>query len=171
MILKSLKRRSNQIFLKNNFDSFINNSNRKSSDPLNAVLFITDEDTKIEQILESLNNNLGLQKSQISFVIFSEAKRKNQNTENYLSESDFGWFGKINEGLLKDVLANKYDLLINNCKFESLYVDLLVLQVKADLKVGFGIQQNENYDLQILVDSSNAEVFAKELKKYLEILK
>ena len=171
MILKSIKRRSNQIFLKNNYDSFINNSNRKAPENLNSVLFITDEDTKIEEILESLKNNLGLQDSQITFVIFLEKKNKNSEAENHVTEKDFSWYGKVNEGYLKQVITNTYDLLINNSKIESLYIDLLVLQVKASLKVGFGMKQSENYDLQIQVDSSDSDLFTNELKKYLEILK
>lgn len=171
MILKSLKRRSNQIFLKNNYDSFINNSNRKAPDHLKSVLFIADEDTKIEEILESLKHNLGVDKSHLKFIIFSETKSKSLEAENHLTEKDFGWYGKLKEGYLKELLTNTYDLLINNSKIDSLYIDLLVLQVKAGLKVGIGMKSSENYDLQIQVDSSNTDVFAKELKKYLEILK
>ena len=170
MILKSLKRRSNQIFLKNNYDSFIKNSQKQAPAQLNSVLLITDHTENSEQILSYLRADLDISASNITHLVFSENKVKN-DPEHILCEKDFGWYGKVDEGFLKKVLTNKYDLLINQSKIENLYTDLLVLQVKADLKVGFGLEQSANYDLLIQVQNSETALFTSELKKYLEILK
>lgn len=170
MILKSLKRRSNQIFLKNNYDSFIKNSQKRAPEHLKSVLLITDNAENNGVIVSKLVSELGLKESQLTHIIYSEKAEKNK-ADNYLTEKDFGWYGKVDEGFLKEVLTNKFDLLINQSKVENLYSDLLVLQVKADLKVGIGLEQSDNYDLLLQVENSDTALLTSELKKYLEILK
>ena len=170
MILKSLKRRSNQIFLKNNYDSFIKNSQKRAPEQLKSVLLITDDAENNGVIVSKLVSELGLKESQLTHIIYSEKAEKN-NPDNHLTEKDFGWYGKVDEGFLKEVLTNKFDLLINQSKVENLYSDLLVLQVKADLKVGIGLEQSDNYDLLLQVENSDTALLTSELKKYLEILK
>ncbi len=171
MILKSLKRRSNQIFLKNNYNSFISNSKHKAPEKLSSILFVVDQSSNLDEISKNMKKVIGVKDSQITFVFFSEKANKNSEREHHVSEKDFGWYGKVDEGFLKQVLTNTYDLLINHSKVESLYADMLVLQVKAGLKVGFGTVASENYDLKIQVDASDTALFTSELKKYLEILK
>ena len=171
MILKGLKRRSNQIFLKKNYDSFSQNSLRKAPKVINTALFIFDDSSELEEILKSFSHVLEIKSEDFTYVLFSEENALKQNDPWHLTDKDFGWNGKLKEGFLKEVLTKKYDLLINNCKVENLYTDLLVLQVKAGLKVGLGSLKRTHYDLLIQCDTSNTALITSELKKYLEILK
>lgn len=171
MILKGLKRRSNQIFLKKNVDSFIKNSLKKAPEKINKILIMTDKIGREDVLVQRLCATFDLNESQIEVVVFQRKKEKNNITTQIITEKNFGWHGKIKDAYLKSILTNKYDLLINYSKVENLYSDLLILQVQSDLKVGLASLNNEYYDLLIQCSPSDTALFTNELKKYLEILK
>ncbi|MEX1382402.1 MAG: hypothetical protein AB1Z17_03310, partial [Lutibacter sp.] len=86
------------------------------------------------------------------------------------SSKDFGWYGKINNDTLKNILTKKYDLLINYSKIDYLYNNILLLHSKVAFKVGFASLDNRFYDLLINCKTSEIALFNKEVRKYLEIL-
>lgn len=171
MILERLKRRSNQIYLRKNYESFLKNSNSKAPKNVQKILLILDDIAYEEVFQMELCSQFGIPTTQVEILRYSDRKSKKEENPAVISSKDFGWYGKIPEGQLKEVLTKRFDLLIYYGKIENLYTDLLILQLKADLKVGLGTLNSDNFDLLIQCEASNTKVFVKELKKYLEILK
>ena len=66
---------------------------------------------------------------------------------------------------------SNYDLLINYCSSDSIYVSLVAVRSKAKFKVGFANETLQDlYDFMISVEGNKIDVFNDELAKYLQIL-
>ncbi|AMC09773.1 hypothetical protein Lupro_00165 [Lutibacter profundi] len=171
MIFTGFKRKSNQFFFDRQLSKLLKNSDVNSSGKIKKVLIFLNDDTEKTSVLKNLEKTLNISKNKIKIIIFQQKVPKENTDENLISPKDFGWYGKITSEKLKDILTKKYDLLINYSKVDNLYNNLLLLQCKAAFKVGFSHLDNRFYNLLIKCESSNLELFNKELKKYLTILK
>ncbi|UZH55311.1 hypothetical protein JRG66_15410 [Salinimicrobium tongyeongense] len=118
-----------------------------------------------------LQDDLSLQKQQVSFVFCREKALKNDIFEYpVISNADFGWNGRISEAA-SAFLNAQYDVLISFTAPENKLAHFLVSVSRAGLKVGRKMDgQNAIFDLNISVEIDEAEVFISELKKYLKIL-
>ncbi len=170
MIFTGLKQKSNQLFLNRNGLKLLENLEVFESNKTDRVLVFLDDIEAEQTILKGLTSILNVSKEKIELVSFQKRNQKNSEEILVITAADFGWFGKIKSEKLKIILTNKYDLLINYCKVDNLYTNLLLLQSKTAFKVGFAHLDNRLYDLIIKCNSSDITLFNAELKKYLEIL-
>ncbi|QLG43852.1 DUF6913 domain-containing protein [Costertonia aggregata] len=86
------------------------------------------------------------------------------------SDKDLGWNGAIENSYALEFLSREYDVLVNYYNSESLLMQLMTLQTKARIKVGFGEMDKAYNDLIINTPLSDFKTFKKELKKYLSVL-
>jgi hypothetical protein len=171
MIFTALKRKSNQIFLKK-----INSENKRFEQQNNTkqvknVLVFLDDIKLNNEVERILIETFELPSTAFEFVVYQQKSSKNNIENHIITHRDFGWFGKLKSEKLKNILTNKYDLLINYNKIDQFYTNLLVLQSNASFKVGFAHLKSGLYDLTIQCNHNEIELFTKEVKKYLKILK
>lgn len=87
------------------------------------------------------------------------------------SDKDLGWNGEIENSYVHEFLSRDYDLLVNYYNEDNLLLNLMSVKVKARLKVGFKEVGPEYNDLILDTPFKDFQLFKKELKKYLGILK
>lgn len=87
------------------------------------------------------------------------------------SDKDLGWNGRIQNSYALEFVNREYDLLVNYYTDDYLLLQLMTLNTKARIRVGFGEVDKNLNDLILNTPISNFEVFKKELKKYLKVLK
>jgi hypothetical protein len=165
-----LKRFSNRIFLKRNLAAWLQKTVDNKSSVAKRVLVFSDDTEIKEEVLTELTSILGISSEAIDLIVFQRKKPKDQQGDHIIDSYDFGWYGQLKSEKLKNILTNKYDLLINYCKVDNLYSILLLLQSKTALKVGFGHFDTRFYDLLIKCDPSDRGLFNNELEKYLKVL-
>ena len=170
MIFTGFKRKSNQIFFNKKASDFLKKSTVASSEKIKHILVLLDDISEKDRIYKDLMVLFNLIEEDIDLIVFQRKAIKNHVLEEIITPKDFGWYGKIKSDKLKSVLTKKYDLLINYSKVDDLYSNLLLLQCKAAFKTGFAHLDGRFYDLTIDCESSDFDVFNKELKKYLTIL-
>ena len=170
MIFTGIKRKSNQLFFNKQLPDFLKNSRRSSSKKVKKVIVFLDDISEKSAIEIGIISLLKLSLDDIEMLVFNPKASKENKIEGVFTSKDFGWYGKINSESLKSILTNKYDLLINYSKVESLYSNLLILQCKATFRVGFAHFDNRFYDLLIECENADIELFNSELIKYLKIL-
>lgn len=170
MIFAALKRKSNQIFFKKISSVSKENEQSKGINQCKSVLVFLDDLDFYHKIEHNLIEILALPPTAFEFVIYQQKLPKNNNSDQIITPHDFGWYGKLKSDRLKNILTNKYDLLINYNKIDHLYTNLLVLQSKVKFKVGFANLKTDLYDLTIQCNPNEIELFTKEIDKYLNIL-
>ncbi len=171
MIFTGFKRKSNQFFFDKQLPKLLKNSAMNSQGKIKKVLIFLNDVTEKDAVLNSLEKALNISKNNIKIIIFQQKIPKESTDDNVISSKDFGWYGKITSEKLRNILTKRYDLLINYSKVDNLYNNVLLLQSKTAFKAGFSHLDNRLYNLLINCESSNLELFNKELKKYLTILK
>ena len=170
MIFTGIKRKSNQLFFNKRLPELLKKSVGKPSQKITSILVLLDEFSDKKGINSFLNEVLGIPKNQIELLVFQRKIKKEKVLDNIITPVDFGWYGKINSGKLKNILTKKYDLLINYSKVDTIYCNLLLLQCNVGFRIGFSHLDNRFYDLIINCESTDIESFNKEIKKYLQIL-
>jgi|SRR5680860_1356617 len=171
MIFTGFKRKSNQIFFKKNLPSLLKNAHKSPFDEVKKVIIFLDINANRISILSALTSMLKISESDIKVVVFQRKLKKEKEENEIITPKYFGWYGKIDNEKLKNILTNKYDLLINYSKVDNVYLNILLLQCKAAFKVGFAHLDKRLYDLMIRCESDEINLFHEELKKYLVILK
>lgn len=171
MIFTGFKRKSNQIFFKKTILDLLKNEHKIPFVEVKKVIIFLDANANRTSVLSMLTSMLKISESDIKVVIFQQKLRNEQRANEVITPKDFGWYGKIESEKIKNILTNKYDLLINYSKVDNLYLNLLLLQCKAAFKVGFAHLDKRLYDLMIRCESNERDLFNEELKKYLVILK
>ena len=170
MIFTGIKRKSNQLFFNKRLPELLKKSVGKPSQKITSILVLLDEFSDKKGINSFLNEVLGIPKNKIELLVFQRKIKKERVLDNIITPVDFGWYGKINSGKLKNILTKKYDLLINYSKVDTIYCNLLLLQCNVGFRIGFSHLDNRFYDLIINCESTDIESFNKEIKKYLQIL-
>ncbi|MFS4457070.1 DUF6913 domain-containing protein [Maribacter sp. 2304DJ31-5] len=87
------------------------------------------------------------------------------------SDKDLGWNGTIENSYALEFLSREYDLLINYYNEDNLLPNLMSVQTKARIKVGFKDVGQEFNDLILDTPITDFITFKSELKKYLEVFK
>jgi len=170
MIFTGFKRKTNQIFFNKKLIELQNQGDVSCNKNIESVLVVLDNPENQDKIIKDLSKKLNRAKNCFEVVIFQPKKDKNNLIENAFYPTCFGWYGKIKSIFFKDILTKKYDLLINYNKVDNIYVNLLLLQCKADFKVGFANLNKALYQLVIDCETDDYELFNEEIKKYLTIL-
>ncbi len=171
MIFTGFKRKSNQIFLKKTLPSFLKNEHKSPFDEVKKVLVFFDDTIIKELVVNELATLLKISESDIKVVVFQRKLRKETAPDGIITPKDFGWYGKIDNEKLKNILTDKYDLLINYSKVDNVYLNILILQCKASFSIGFAHMDKRLYDLLIRCEPDEIDLFHEELIKYLVILK
>ena len=131
MIFTGIKRKSNQLFFNKRVKELLADAAESTSEKIKKVLIVLDDISLKEVTLANLKNNLGIQEKNIEILVFLQKKSKEKDDKHLFSSKDFGWYGKINNDILKNILTKKYDLLINYSKIDNLYNNILLLHSKA----------------------------------------
>ncbi|MCM4163511.1 MULTISPECIES: DUF6913 domain-containing protein [unclassified Arenibacter] len=101
-------------------------------------------------------------------------KKYNDNNSPYstpvFSDKDLGWKGNIENSYALEFLNREYDLLVNYYTDDKLLLQLMTLNTKARLKVGFGSVDKSLNDLILNTPIEDFQTFKKELGKYLRVL-
>ena len=171
MIFTGFKRKSNQIFFKKTLPGFLKNEQKRPFNEVKKVLIFLDATADRASIVSELTSILKISESDIKVVVFQRKLRKENVPDDIITPKDFGWYGKIDNEKLKNILTNNYDLLINYSKVDNVYLNILLLQCKAAFRVGFAHIDKRLYDLLIRCEPEEIDLFHEELIKYLVILK
>jgi hypothetical protein len=170
MIFKGLKKTCNQLFLNKNIAEFLKKSEVSDANKTGRILIFSDDITSGHYLPREVSEMLNISEDHIDLIIFKKKRPKDRQHEFVITSADFGWFGQVKSEELRIILTNKYDLLINYCKVDNLYGNLLLLQSKTALKIGFAHFDTRFYKLIIKCDPSDRALFNSELIKYLKIL-
>ncbi|MDO9275245.1 MAG: hypothetical protein Q7T92_06830 [Lutibacter sp.] len=135
-----------------------------------VIIFLDDKSNKAS-IVSELTAMLKISESDIKVIVFLRKLKNETSAEDIITPKDFGWYGKNDSEKVKNILTNKYDLLINYSKVDNVYLNILLLQCKAAFKVGFAHLDKRLYDFMIRCEPDEIDLFHEELKKYLVILK
>ncbi|MCL5246175.1 hypothetical protein M4I21_10180 [Cellulophaga sp. 20_2_10] len=112
-----------------------------------------------------------LQPNALKIIGYKKEQDKNSPYSTpVFSEEDLGWGAKIENSYALEFLDNEYDLLINYYAEDNLLLQLMTVQAKARLKVGFGEVDEKLNDLILNVPIKDFSIFKKELGKYLSVL-
>jgi hypothetical protein len=171
MIFTGFKRKSNQIFFNKMLPSLLKNEHESPFEEVKKVIIFLDENSEKAHIVSQLATILKISESNISVVVFQRNLKIEKETDDIITPKDFGWYGKVDSEKLKNILTNKFDLLINYSKVDNVYLNILLLQCKGAFKVGFAHLDKRLYDLLIQCEPHEIDLFNEELIKYLGILK
>lgn len=167
MIIRKFRDKS----IRKKIDKEVLSSNKPSSsfsdEKINSILVFTDENTKASDKIIAKELNVDI--SAIRMIAYVSKTTKELDSDKFLTENNFNWFGKIKNEYIQDLVNSEFDLLIN-LSTNNLLLDYLTVTSKARFKVGFSSADNRLYDFMITVDNKDLTVFSRELKKYLEIL-
>jgi len=170
MIFKGFKRKTNLIFIKNHINDFLNKSFDKPQNKIKNCLIFVDDVATISKIKSDLIKKLTIEEQNIEIVLFQKKILKEEMECFRISPQNFGWYGRLKQEKFPFSLTKKYDLLINYSKVDKLYLNLLLLQMNSDFKIGFGHLDKRFYNLVINCNPNEITIFDNELKKYLTIL-
>ncbi|MFT4832123.1 MAG: hypothetical protein ACI815_001775 [Psychroserpens sp.] len=123
------------------------------------------------KVFHDLVNEFSLQPNAVQVIGYREEYQENSPYANPMfSDRDLGWGGTIQNGYAQEFLSKEFDLLINYYTEDKLLLQLMTLQAKARLSVGFGEVDKNLNDLILNTSIQDYDIFKKELRKYLLIL-
>ncbi len=112
-----------------------------------------------------------LQPNALKIIGYKKEQDKNSPYSTpVFSEGDLGWKGKIQNSYTLEFLSNEYDLLISYYTDDILLMQLMTLQSRARIKVGFAEIDEKLNDLILNIPIKDFNIFKNELGKYLSVL-
>jgi len=139
--------------------------------PVQKVAILNNPQSNLSlQSLQYLEKALGLNSS--SFEIFTIKERKDNYNElrGVIATTDsFNTFGKIKSETITAFLNREYDLLIDFTNASNIIEKYFSLAIKANFRVGFS-NDEEIYDLMILVKEGEIKRFIDEMIRYFKII-
>lgn len=144
----------------------------KSEKSSNKVLLLIDlnhfQKDEVETVFYSLFN----EDYELETIAFSlDKKQIKQNFKHLFSVRDFSFFGNISNEALKHKTNLNYLYVFQLFSNENEYLNYLSAKSKTQLRVGLENSNQQITDLSIKVNDKQLELFFKEAKKYLEIIK
>jgi len=143
-----------------------------------GILTITPTVFEIESLVEKHNykeyfaEKLCIHADNIKLLFFSESEKHTQESAYaYFTKNNLGWKGNFTKQEIIEFIEEPFDLLINYTVGNNCYLNLIMQQSKADLKVGFSGNDDRILDVIIKVEEQNKTKFNDELFKYLRVLK
>jgi hypothetical protein len=171
MILRGIKRWTNQIVFNRSLEEKGNPEPDLSSPGIEKIIVLLDDITLKDRIETDLKNRLNVDEFYIHTLVFDDHMKSDGTMTDWIHPGDFGWFGKIKSARIRKIFTNRFDLLINYCKVDRLYMNIILLQCKAAFRAGFPHLRSEFYNLIIDCKSGDWKTFNAELHKYMDILK
>ncbi|MBT8289057.1 MAG: hypothetical protein HKN00_06340 [Flavobacteriaceae bacterium] len=169
MFLKRFKEKSNKKY----FNNVLNQAKRTvPAGKIEAVgiLLNFDEFNRYDQLRIAMKN-IGFKDNKVRFIAFLEDDKEKPNSwDDFYSEVDFGWKGKIKNPQLEDFISTKFDALISYYKDPIPELDYVTALSNAHFKIGISNHDHRLFDLIIDIESKYLSVFEKELNKYLKVL-
>ena len=167
MIIKFLKNRSNKIFMQRVIENRKFNSSAIRIKTVGIILNL-DEYKDYDQIKE-IFKGLGVHENKIKFIAYmSENGTKLNRWDSYFESKDFGWNGVVNNLDFIEFIDSEFDILISYYRKNKLELNFATACSKAKFKIGIS-KSNENLnDFTIDISTNFTDIFAKELRKYLE---
>jgi len=136
------------------------------------IAFLVDEDTY--QNFEALNlfsESIGLHRKDVKIFSFKNFEKSAPTLrQDTVSQKDFTFNGVLKNGIANDFLNSDFDVLVGYYHGRHLYLDLMMAQSKAVLKVGLNETDERLFDLQLALKPKEEDVFAVEMKKYLSAM-
>jgi len=170
MIFTGFKRKTNQIFIKNHIHGFLKKEAEKTQSKVKNILIFVEDDTEISTIKKELIKQFKINESQLEIVVYQQKTSKIEAEYPTISPKNFGYYGKLKQEKFPFNLTKKYDLLINYSKVDSLYLNLLLLQMNISFRTGYSFFDDRFYNLLVNCDTTNVAIYTNEIKKYLTIL-
>ena len=167
MIVKFLKNRSNKIFMQKVLESRKFNSSVIKIKTV-GIIFNLDEYKDYDKMKE-IFNGLGIHENKIKFIAYmSENGTKLNRWDSYFKSKDFGWNGSVKNLDLIEFIDSEFDILISYYRKNNLELNFVTACSKAKFKIGIS-KGNENLnDFTLDISTNFTDIFAKELRKYLE---
>ncbi|MEB8329356.1 hypothetical protein OO009_08300 [Flavobacteriaceae bacterium KMM 6897] len=123
------------------------------------------------KVFNDLVNIFSLQPNAVQVIGYREEYHENSPYATPMfSDRDLGWRGAIQNGYAQEFLSKEFDLLINYYTEDKLLLQLMTVQTKARINVGFGEVDKNLNDLILNTSIQDYDIFTKELRKYLFIL-
>ena len=121
------------------------------------------------EFTKNLAIQCGVNENKIKFIAYmSENGTKLNRWDSYFESKDFGWNGVVNNLDFIEFIDSEFDILISYYRKNKLELNFATACSKAKFKIGIS-KRNENLnDFTIDISTSFTEIFAKELRKYLE---
>jgi hypothetical protein len=175
MFLKGIKdkfkQKSGQKFLKAELAKSPASVNRKSGISSLGCIVDLDKFGNADVFYEFLEE-FSLRPNAVKIIGYKSYYDKNSPYATpVFSDKDLGWKGTIENSYALEFMSREYDLLVNYYQEENLLLNLLSIQTKARMKVGFAAIGKDYNDLMLDTPLDDFRMFKSELKKYLGVLK
>ncbi|PKP25000.1 MAG: hypothetical protein CVU03_10030 [Bacteroidetes bacterium HGW-Bacteroidetes-2] len=120
---------------------------------------------------ENLANALQILNKDLKIIYFTEENANLSSLEqNSFTTKDFSWNGLMKNPAILEFLDREYDVFICYSSIDSVFIDFIVSQAKATLKVGLDGANAALFDLIFKIKTNQYSLFEKELTKYLQII-
>ena len=170
MIFKRFRQKSNEKFVKLTLSKHENKSHSKPINSLLLIFYIENE--KDLKIAISLMEVLYASFKTIKCIGITDKKETFQsNNINIFHLNDFGWNGHIKNKGLSAILNEARDAVINYHKASLIELNVACLKANSDFRIGINSDNDQLYDLTILINENQINSFNNELLKYLQVLK
>lgn len=137
----------------------------------NICILLDEADMELVKRFKNLRKDLKLKEEGFKMLLCLSANPKQKDYEGLIfSPSDLNWRGKIKNTEIKELLGEKFDLLVSFTRQDSRTARIIATALNADLKVSRKEEKSLVFDLVISTKFEEADVFLTELKKYLKIL-
>ena len=133
-----------------------------------GIIFNFDEYKEYDRIKE-IFKELGIHENKIKFIAYMPVNGTKLNRwDSYFESKDFGWSGVIKNLDFIEFIDTKFDILISYYRRNNLELNFATACSKAKFKIGIS-KSNENLnDFTIDISTNFTDIFATELKKYLQ---
>jgi len=123
------------------------------------------------EVFENLANVLHILNKDIKIIYYKEENINLPTLEqNSFTPKDFNWKGLMTKPAILEFLDREYDVFICYSSADSVFIDFIVSQAKATLKVGLDGANAALFDLIFKIKTNQYALFEKELTKYLQII-
>lgn len=169
-ITDKFKHKSGRKFLKRELGKTAQRIDRNKGVTSIGCIINLDQFDNVNVFFE-LVNEFSLQPNAVHVIGYKEEYDKNSPYSTpVFSDKDLGWGGEIQNAYAQEFLNREFDLLINYYTDDKLLLQLMTLQTKSRLNVGFGEVDKDLNDLILNTSIKDFNIFKKELRKYLFIL-
>lgn len=123
------------------------------------------------EAFENLANVLNLLNKDVKIIYYIEENINLPTLEQCtFTPKDFNWKGLMTKPAILEFLDREYDVFICYSSADSVFIDFIVSQAKAALKVGLDGANAALFDLIFKINTNQYALFEKELAKYLQII-